>query len=216
MVTDRKWLPLLLAAAVFGIGVLLFRGCWNNNWPMRNAAAAGGPVVCFGDSLVAGVGADTPETAYPARLEKLIGRPVASCGLTGYTTADGLNWLREHPDDFRDSLVIVTLGGNDLLGHRPWADTERDLQALFDELHHRGAFVAYTGVSVPLLANHTGEQRSLCRKNGVLFIPNLLGGILGDRTLKADEIHPNAAGYAIVAGRVAATLQGFRGFRKTP
>ena len=204
-------LHLLLLAAAATVCLLFWRGCRDNGWPMKNAAAAAGPVACFGDSLVAGVGAETPELSYPALLERQLGQPIRVNGTPGYTTADGLAWLQEHPDAFTErGVVIVTLGGNDLMQQRAWADTGRDLRAIFAELQRRGAFVVYTGIAVPLFADRTAEQRAACQDSGVYFIPNLLGSILTNRPLKADEVHPNGKGYAIVAERVAKALRKLR------
>ncbi len=207
---NRRGQYFLLTVAVIG-GLLIWRGCRDNDWRMSNAQSATGSVACFGDSLVAGIGTETPELAYPAQLGKLLGTQVRANGIPGNTTADGLAWLRENPDAFTDKgVVIVTLGGNDLMQRRAWTDTARDLRAIFADLQRRGAFVVYTGVAVPLFADHTTEQRSICQESGVYFIPNLLGGIIADRTLKADEVHPNSQGYAIVADRIAKALQKVR------
>ena len=204
----NRHVQLFLLAGVAVVCLLAWRGCRDNGWRMTNAESATGAVACFGDSLVAGVGAETPEMAYPAQLEKLLGKPVRANGIPGNTTADGLAWLQANQDAFAGKgLVIVTLGGNDLMQRRAWTDTARDLRAIFAELQRRGAFVVYTGVAVPLFANHTAEQRSVCQESGVYFIPNLLGGIIADRALKADEVHPNGLGYAIVADRIAKALR---------
>ena len=45
-------------------------------------------------------------------------------------------------------------------------------------------------------------------EEGCLLIPDLLHGILSDPSLKSDEIHPNARGYALIAERVAGPCKG--------
>ena len=37
---------------------------------------------------------------------------------------------------------------------------------------------------------------------GYLLVPDLLAGITGKRKLMSDSIHPNAAGYLVMAGRL--------------
>jgi len=94
----------------------------------------------------------------------------------------------------------------------PWAETERGLRAVFREFQSRGAVVAFTGVEFPLFGGDLrGRQRRLCRECGVLFIPNILGGILTDSALRADQVHPNRVGYGKVAERVAARVRKLTG-----
>jgi lysophospholipase L1-like esterase len=45
------------------------------------------------------------------------------------------------------------------------------------------------------------------KKEGVPFVPNVLDGILTDRDLMYDSIHPNDAGYTKVAERVVPKLK---------
>jgi hypothetical protein len=62
---------LLLALTVVTLGVLL----WPRKsvtWPIRNAPPGAGPIVCFGDSLTRGDGAQ-PKESYPAVLAGLLG-----------------------------------------------------------------------------------------------------------------------------------------------
>ncbi len=39
------------------------------------------------------------------------------------------------------------------------------------------------------------------------YLDDVLGEVLRDRALKADSVHPNTAGYAIIAERVHAALR---------
>jgi lysophospholipase L1-like esterase len=43
---------------------------------------------------------------------------------------------------------------------------------------------------------------------GSLLVPDILAGMLRDPKLKSDDIHPNAAGYALMAERIAEPLAG--------
>lgn len=204
---DGKW-KYALAAAVLAALVFAWRSCRNDRWALvheENLAQAA-DVLCFGDSLVAGVGADTPDTAYPRQLSRLLGRPVQARGFPGSTAAEALAILRQDAT-LKAPVVIVTLGGNDILQQRPAAETDAALREVFRELQQRGALVAYTGVTHPLGAGQTGRQRQLCRETGVLFIPDVLKGILAHPDLMSDQVHPNGAGYERMAARIAGALK---------
>ena len=204
--SSRKLLWLILGG---GILVLAAWGVYRQrHWPLVNAPpAAVGPVLCFGDSLVAGDGTDTPAESYPALLAGMLGRPTIAAGVSGETAVEG--WARLQANlDLTGAIVIVTLGGNDILQRRPWTETSQALRHIFGEFQHRGAMVVYTGVEPPFPGTGLrGRQRQLCRDCGVLFVPDILGDILARPGLKADQIHPNAAGYREFARRVADALR---------
>ena len=182
--------------------LLLSGGC---GVELKNAPPASPSICCFGDSLVQGAGAGSPDQTYPAQLAEFIGREVVALGRSGDTSAQAL--ARCEALSRREfGLVVVTVGGNDLLQRIPWPTTEANLRALFQRLRATGAVVAVTGVSGPLLLSRDGLYQELCEEEGVLYIPEILAGILGNPDLTADEIHPNAAGYRLMAERVVEAL----------
>lgn len=201
------------------IALLILLACWYgmatwresrlNRWPIRNLPVASGPVVCFGDSLVSGIGASSATETYPAQLGRLLGREVLADGIPGQTTGDALARLRggEGPRDA--ALVIVTLGGNDMLNRTSLATTVENLRGIFSELHARQAVVAFTVIESPLSGGRGKALTQLCKRQGVIVIPDLLGGILNHNEFKDDPIHPNDAGYALVAERVNKVLRPF-------
>jgi acyl-CoA thioesterase I len=116
----------LLAFAVLAAAVLL----WARNPAtvrIRNAPHGGGPIVCFGDSLTRGHGAE-PEESYPAVLARLLGRDVLNRGRDGETSESALERLDEDVLSLSPSTVIITLGGNDMLRRLPIADTVGSLR----------------------------------------------------------------------------------------
>lgn len=99
-------------------------------------------IVALGDSLFAGYGLRA-EQAYPVRLEAAlrargINAQVTNAGVSGDTTQDGRARL-----DFTlgagtaPDLVIISLGGNDMLRGLPLAQTRENLDAILAELDKR-------------------------------------------------------------------------------
>jgi lysophospholipase L1-like esterase len=164
-------------------------------------------ICCFGDSLVAGVGAGDAKRTYPAVLDGLLpGNAVLAFGSSGDTTADGLTKVAKFANQ-KFGIVVVTLGGNDILQRVHWDSTKANLHSLFQQLKTTGAVVVFTGVTGPLNPTRNSHYAKICEAEGVLLVPEILKGILSDPDLKADEVHPNAEGYRLVAERVAGALR---------
>jgi len=203
----KRLVAMVVVALVAGLGLWrLLRTDRMNTWYVRNLPIAQGPVLCFGDSLVEGVGASTEKDTYPAQLGRLLGREVSVHGVSGMTAAEGLQALRA-ASDLRAPLAVVTLGGNDILRRTPIEETRSALEELIGELQARGCVVAYTEVLGVVPGKRAKMHRALCRRLGVILVPDVMDGILRNDGLLSDAIHPNDEGYALVAQRVAAVLQ---------
>ena len=190
------------------------------------AIPADAPVVlAFGDSLYAGYQLD-PGQSYPARLETALnagGMAVrfVNGGVSGDTTAAGLQRLAFTLDNqaVRPALVMVGLGGNDMLRGLSPEETASNLDAICAELDKRGIPFMLTGLyAAPNLGADYGEQfnaiyPSLARKYDVPLVPFLLETVVGKPDLMLpDAIHPNAAGIdRIVAATKSDVEQAVKG-----
>ena len=175
-------------------------------------------VLAFGDSLYAGYGLKEGVSAsMPAHVETLlraqgINATVVNAGVSGDTTSAGrkrmtfaLDKLPRKPD-----LVLLGLGGNDVLRQIPVAETRANLVAMMGELRQRGIPVVLTGMRAPpnLGPDYVGKfdaiYPELARQYRAELDPFVLAGVLGDRRLMLpDGIHPNASGIDIMATRIA-------------
>ncbi len=79
------------------------------NYPPSN-----GPIIAFGDSLTFGVGASTGQD-YVSQLSRKAGVNIVNSGVSGDTTRDALARLDRDVISQDPSVVIVWLGGNDIL-----------------------------------------------------------------------------------------------------
>ena len=170
---------------------------------IRNLRSAGQTIVCFGDSLTEGVGAGQGED-YPSVLSRLIAAPVVNAGHRGDTTADALNRLARDVLEKNPRLVILLLGGNDFLRQVPVGDTRKNLETIVQRIQEHGAMVVITGMKLGLFTDEYGAMmENIAEKFGALLVPQVTKGILTDSKLKSDPIHPNGAGYRLIAERVA-------------
>ncbi len=164
-------------------------------------------IVAFGDSLTHGTGAGT-DTAYPAVLAALTGRTVINAGVPGNTTADGLARLPEVLAEHQPRLVLLCLGGNDMLRRVPESDTENNLRLLVRTVRAAGAEVVLIGVPEPkLFGGAPAFYEKLADELKVPLEQDAFVEVLKDNRLKADPIHANAEGYRVVAERLAAFLR---------
>ena len=165
-------------------------------------------VLAFGDSLTAGYGAAIDE-AYPARLAELMHRKVVNGGVSGETTVDGMRRLAATLDETNPQLVILCLGGNDMLRQMDRAAMKSNLAAMIREIRSRGIAVVLLGVPEPKILSLHAEPsyEALAADFKLPLMRDGIAEVLGDRNLKSDEIHPNAAGYRKIAQNVYALLQ---------
>lgn len=164
-------------------------------------------IVAFGDSLTHGTGASA-NTAYPAVLAALTGRTVINAGVPGDTTATGLQRLPAVLDEHKPHLVLLCLGGNDMLKKQPVAATENNLRLLVQTIRASGAEVVLIGVPEPKLFGGTPDfYVRLAEEMKLPLEQDIFNEVLKDNRLKSDPIHANAAGYRVVAERLAGFLR---------
>lgn len=175
--------------------------------PQLAPLAADATILAFGDSLTAGTGAGDAES-YPAVLSRLTGRKVVNAGVPGEVSAVGLLRLPELLDRERPALLILCHGGNDLLARQDQRMIAENLRNMLRLASERGIPVLLVAVPAPGLAL---KPPALYEELSIEFrIPlerKALAHILAKNSLKSDYIHPNAAGYRLLAEAVAELLK---------
>ena len=164
-------------------------------------------VLAFGDSLTYGTGAAEAES-YPAQLESLIGRRVVRAGVPGEVTAQALERLPAALDEHAPRLLVLCIGGNDFLRRLGKAQAERNVRAMIELARRRGVEGLLIGTPEPgLFPSPPGFYAAVAKELHVPYEGDVITQVLKDERLRSDPIHPNAAGYRIIAERVAAALK---------
>lgn len=164
-------------------------------------------ILAFGDSLTHGTGASR-DTAYPAVLASLTGRTVVNAGVPGDTTASALERLPGVLAEHKPRLVLLCLGGNDMLRKHPQSETENNLRLLVQTIRASGAEVMLIAVPEPKLFGGAPDfYGRVAREMRLPLEDDVFNDVLKDNRLKADPIHANAEGYRVVAERLAGFLR---------
>ena len=164
-------------------------------------------VLAFGDSLTFGTGALEAES-YPAQLERLIGRRVVAAGVPGEVTAQALERLPAALDEYAPRLLLLCIGGNDFLRRLGTAQAERNVRAMIDLAKRRGIAVLLIATPEPgLVPSPPAFYGTIAKELGVPYEASVITEVLKDARLKSDPIHPNAAGYRLIAERLAERLK---------
>ncbi len=176
-------------------------------------------VVMLGDSLTAGFNLP-PEAALPDALsralaDKGVAAQLVNAGVSGDTTADGLNRYDFSVTGSGASMLVLALGANDFLNGFPPEVPRENLAAILTKARDAGLPVALVGVTVPEGAAISDDREAayaaiypeLAAEFGVPVFPDMLGAIAGQpQFLMQDGVHPTAAGVEKVAQPLAEFL----------
>lgn len=148
-----------------------------------------------GDSLTQG--ARPPGKNWPELLGEALGLKTRNLGVPGARLKDALAQARQI--DPGASLVLVEMGGNDLLAGTRCID--KDLDALLEKVCAPGRRVIMLELPLPPFFNSAGAaQRTLAAKHGVTLIPKwCLAGVLGAPGATDDGLHLSSSGHAWLA-----------------
>ena len=175
--------------------------------PQLSRLGDGDTIVAFGDSLTQGNGT-SEELAYPAVLSRLIKHTVINAGASGETTAEGLERLPDVLEEQHPKLVLLCLGGNDMLRKLDPAVMESNLRSMIQTIRAHGSSVVLIGVPEPkLFSGPPPLYKKLANEFNLPYEGEVFNQVLKTPRLKSDPIHANAEGYRVVAERLAELLK---------
>jgi acyl-CoA hydrolase len=208
-VSIRHLILLLVAVLLFACGKA-----------KEEAIPRGSVVLALGDSLTAGAGVTSAE-AWPDLLAARTGWMVINGGVSGDTSAGALQRLPSLLEENAPVLVLVTLGGNDMLRHIPQQQTVANLEKILALVKAHGAKPVLLATPQPSIAGAVLRHLSaadfyaeVAEAQQVPLIEDAVPDVLSDPQLKVDPLHPNAAGHALLSGKIAEALGDIGYFRE--
>jgi len=169
-------------------------------------------IVCFGDSLTAGLGTE-PGKSYPDYLQADLDAKgyryhVVNEGVSGNTTKDGLQRL-DSIVAMKPAIVIVEFGGNDGLRGFRIEDSRTNLDQIVGTLKAAGAKIVLAGITLPpnygpdYIRQFNETYVLLAKKYSAPMLPFLLKNVYGvDGMMQTDNTHATAEGNEIVAKNI--------------
>lgn len=165
-------------------------------------AASSQSITVIGDSITAGIGGNDHSEKWPDILARRERISVQNISRMGETTASALKQIEKQP--IRSDIVILEIGGNDLLGVGSSAQFSKNLDALLREVCSADRQVVMFELPLPPFCHEYGRiQRELARQYHVLLIPKrVLLSVLAADNSTLDSIHLSQAGHQKMADAV--------------
>jgi acyl-CoA thioesterase-1 len=158
----------------------------------------------IGDSISSGIDPRVPP--WPLVLQQISGASVRNLARPGALTSEGLTMVKQLTQE--DHVVVIEIGGNDLLMGVPSADFERALESLLSKASAPARTVVM--FELPLLPHKVAYgqiQRRLASKYNVALIPkHYFTDVIGDANATSDGLHLSTAGARRMAVVVAQVL----------
>lgn len=178
-----------------------------------SALPAASRVLALGDSLTEGYGVK-PEEAWPVLLSQKTGWEISNGGISGDTSEAALRRLPGLLKDTEPVLVLITLGGNDMLRRVPRQQTVTNLERAIAQVRQHGAKPVLLATPQPSIAGAVFQNlsapdlyRELAEAQKVPLIEDAIADVLSDPQLKVDQLHPNAAGHELLAEKIFEELK---------
>jgi acyl-CoA hydrolase len=179
----------------------------------EEAIPPGSHVLALGDSLTEGAGV-TPQEAWPNLLAGKTNWIVINGGVSGDTSGGALQRLPPLLEEHKPVLVLVTLGGNDMLRHLPEQETIANLEKILALIKAHGAKPVLLATPNPSLMGAVFQHlsaadfyRKVADARQVPLIKDAIADVISNPQLKVDPLHPNAAGHTLLSEKIYKELK---------
>ena len=170
-------------------------------WAPRIPPGTAGTLFVVGDSI--SMGADPPGKNWPELLGELAGLKARNYSFGGARVESALSNAARIDQDH--ALVILEIGGNDLLGGTPIPRFREDLERLLTLVCVSNRPVAMIELPLPPSYNRFGMvQRALAKAHGVTLIPKrYFAKVITTPGATVDGLHLSNTGHALLAQALA-------------
>ena len=158
-------------------------------------------LVVIGDSISAGLG--TRVRAWPEVMRQATGAEVTNLSKPGATMMDGLSLANRVTE--QDHLVLIELGGNDLIAGERSEDFERSLDGVLARLvSTKRTIVMFELPLLPQMVTYGRVQRRLAKRYRVWLIPKrFLITVISGKDATTDGLHLTDVGARRMVSLVA-------------
>ena len=184
---------------------LIIFGCSDNNKKITVEK-----ILLFGDSLMSGYGLPEEHHLSVVLEDNLKSEgyniEVINESISGNTSLDGLDRIKETLSELDVDLIILGLGANDMLRKINPKQTEQNLEKMIKIIQDKNINIILAGM-VASPSNGLGYKKkfdkafpNLAKKYDIQLIPFLLGGVALKPELNlSDGMHPNEKGVLIIS-----------------
>lgn len=170
-------------------------------------------ILFVGDSYTAGLGVKE-EFSYPTLIEKKFQKDglnvsVINGGVSGDTTAGGKRRIEWMLNQSKPNLVVLSLGGNDVLRGLPTKQTKENLVTMIKKVQKRKIPVAVLGIAAP---HNVGKKyknefdsifKEIKKETSVPVHFNYIAKVISRNDfILSDGLHPNQKGHQVLADEV--------------
>ena len=184
---------------------LIIFGCSDNNKKITVEK-----ILLFGDSLMSGYGLPEEHHLSVVLEDNLKSEgyniEVINGSISGNTSLDGLDRIKETLSELDVDLIILGLGANDMLRKINPKQTEQNLEKIIKIIQDKNINIILAGM-VASPSNGLGYKKkfdkafpNLAKKYDIQLIPFLLHGVALKPELNlSDGMHPNEKGVLIIS-----------------
>lgn len=156
----------------------------------------------IGDSVSAGMGGNDKAETWPSIFGSQHDVRMQDLSHAGETAKSALKRTQKIP--VTGSVVLIEIGGNDLLGSTSTSQFEDDLDALLSHLEHHDRQLVMLELPLPPFCHTWGKiQRQQAAKHGVALVPKrVFYSVLAGEASTLDSIHLSQAGHKKMADKI--------------
>jgi acyl-CoA thioesterase I len=177
-------------------------------------------IIFFGDSILSGYGLANPETKIFNLIINNLGKEyyvsrgmlLRNMSQEGETSSSALKRVKQvialQPD-----IVVMSIGMNDALYGTDPDILYNNLETVVLDLNRAGIYVLFTGMQATTkngydyLSKFNTVYAKIAHKYPVVFLPNLMQGVSGNRLLlQHDGYYPNQDGAKVIANSIMVRL----------